>query len=255
VRGGGDVYLVKTNAQGDTLWTRTYGGAACEEGYAVRKTADGGYIITGRTSGDLYVIRTNALGDTLWTRTLGGADLYDGNSVQQTDDGGYIIAGEANWDVYLVKTDSEGDTLWTRTYGGSRADRGYSVQQTTDGGYVIAGFTQSYGDEAADLYLVKTDSLGDVLAVEEGPKPQAKGGELAATVVRRLPQDATAFDAMGRRVTHPKPGVYFVREEPQASSPKPQAVRKVLLVRQAAGRAPIPPADLTPPPAIPRIQP
>jgi hypothetical protein len=46
---------------------------------------------------------------------------------------------------------------------------------------------------------------------------------------RKVTQDALVFDAIGRRVTQARPGVYFIVEEPQASSHKLQAVRKVVL--------------------------
>lgn len=68
-------------------------------------------------------------------------------------------------------------------------------------------------------------------AVAERQPPQALVTRPAATVIRSLPAGAVAFDAMGRRVLDPKPGVYFLREEPQPSSHKPQAVRKVILQR------------------------
>jgi hypothetical protein len=172
-----------------------------------------------------------------WWKTYGGTHGDGGYSVQPTADGGYIVAGYSNMDgpgdcdVYVVKTNASGDALWQRTYGGTNDDLGYSVQPTADGGYIIAGLTESFGAGGSDVYLIKTDSLGNVGVAEESPRPQATSRKLAASVVRNLPQGATTFDAMGRRVLHPKPGVYFVREEPQASSPKPQAVRKVLLVR------------------------
>jgi hypothetical protein len=170
-----DIYVIKTNASGDTIWSKTYGGTENDEGNSVRQTADGGYIIAGYTrsfgagSYDVYVIKTNASGDTLWTRTYGGTGDDYGRSVQQTADGGYIVAGQTNsfgaggFDVCVIKTDASGDTLWTRTYGGTGDDHGYSVQQTSDGGYIVAGYTTSFGAGSADVYLIKTDASGDTL--------------------------------------------------------------------------------------------
>jgi len=173
--GATDVYLVKTDAVGDTIWTRTNGGSDGDDGYSVAQTSDGGYIVAGRTSSfgagfyDVYLVKTDGLGDTLWTRTYGGSDYDVGSSVAQTSDGGYIVAGltqsfgAGGTDVYLVKTDAVGDTIWTRTYGGSDGDWGASVAQTSDGGYIVAGYTYSFGAGLSDVYLVKTDSVGDTM--------------------------------------------------------------------------------------------
>jgi hypothetical protein len=171
--GSWDVYLIKTNASGDTLWTRTYGGTDEDVGYSVQQTSEGGYIIAGYSGyfgprkNDVYLIKTNASGGTLWTRTYGGTNYDYGESVQQTTDGGYIIAGftysfgAGGYDVYLIKTDASGDTLWTRTYGGAGDDQGESVQQTSDGGYIVAGITRTMGYQ--EVWLIKTNASGDTL--------------------------------------------------------------------------------------------
>ena len=158
----------------DTLWTKTFGGSSGDGGYKVQQTTDGGYILLGGTSSfgagnsDIWLIKTNSYGDTIWTRTFGGSDNDVGWSVIQTDDEGYIIIGTKNpyginADVWLIKTDSFGNTLWTKTYGGNDEDSGNSIQQTSDGGYIITGMTASYGAGNGDVWLLKTDSLGDTL--------------------------------------------------------------------------------------------
>jgi len=172
---GRDVYLIKTDANGDTVWTRRYGGADTAHGYSVQQTSDHGYIVSGDKDSfgngvaDVYLIKADSNGNTQSTLTYGGDRSERGWSVQQTSDGGFIIAGDTYsfgsgaLDVYLIKTNAIGDTLWTRAYGGEGFEHGYSVLQTSDGGYIIAGDTDSYGAGEYDVYLVKTDSAGDTL--------------------------------------------------------------------------------------------
>jgi len=171
----GNIYLIKTDSLGNTLWTHTYGGINADWGYCVQQTTDGGYIVVGHTESfgaglsDIYLIKVNSSGDTLWTRTYGGEFTEIGWAVQQTIDGGYIVTGHTSsfgagvYDVYLIKTDSTGDTLWTRTYGGSGGDAGWFTQQTIDGEYIVVGETESFGAGYRDVYLIKTNSVGDTL--------------------------------------------------------------------------------------------
>jgi hypothetical protein len=167
-------YLLPSAALAQITFEKTYGGSLNDLGYFVRQTSDEGYIITGATysfgsgSDDVYLIKTDSLGDTLWTRTYGDTSEDRGYAVQVTQDKGYIIAGRTSsfgagsYDVYLIKTDSLGGILWTKTYGFSSGDVGYSVQETRDGGFIVAGCTRCFSN-SSDLYLIKTDSLGDTL--------------------------------------------------------------------------------------------
>ena len=172
---GYDAWLIKTDADGDTLWTRRYGGVDEDCAYSVEQTADGGYILAGWTnsfgagSWDVYVVRTDANGDTLWTRTFGGSSTDRAYYAQETTWGGYIIAGETysfgagSYDLYLIRTDQHGNAEFARTYGGTERDHGYCVRQTADDGFIIAGRTESFGAGGSDVYLVKTESHGDTL--------------------------------------------------------------------------------------------
>ena len=164
-----DIYLIKTDVYGDTMWTGTIGSPGEDEAFCVQQTSDGGYVITGVTAGNVYLVRTDGRGETLWTKTFGGSGYDEGNSVQQTGDGGFIIAGQT-WsygagetDVYLIRTDAGGNALWTKVYGGAGQDCGYSAQQTADSGFIITGETQSFGAGLSDIYLIRTNANGDTL--------------------------------------------------------------------------------------------
>ena len=169
------MYLVKTDINGDTLWTKIYEGTKSDNGTSVQQTIDGGYIIAGSTgsfgagSSDVYLIKTDVMGNTLWLKTFGGSSYEGANSIQQTTDGGYIFTGltasfgAGKSDVYLVKTNSSGIPIWTKTFGGTDDDQGYSVRQTNDGGYIISGTTSSFGAGYHDVYLIKTDIAGNIM--------------------------------------------------------------------------------------------
>jgi hypothetical protein len=173
--GNRDVYLIKTDGNGNALWTKTFGGTNEERGYFVQQTPEEGYIVVGTTwsfgagGGDVYLIKTDANGNALWTRTYGGSGYDFCRSIQVTPDSGFVLTGQTSsfghggWDVYLIKTNKNGDAIWTRTYGGPDDDLGCSVGLTSDGGYIITGGAKSFGGINWDVYIVKTDSVGNAI--------------------------------------------------------------------------------------------
>ncbi len=173
--GRSDIYLIRTDSNGNKLWDKTYGGVGNDEGWSVEITSDDGFILCGNTDSygagysDLYLIKTDSLGNTVWTRTFGGSGGESGNAVRQLADGSYIAIGSTGSfgtgysSIYTVKTDSNGDSLWAKTYGGIKADFGSDVEIAFDGGLLFCGWTASYGAGFYDAYLVKTDPDGNFL--------------------------------------------------------------------------------------------
>jgi uncharacterized delta-60 repeat protein len=171
---GGDIFLIKTDANGNIQWAKTYGGTNNDWAYSVQQTSDGGYIVAGYTWSfsvgyyDIFLIKTDANGNLQWAKTYGGASFDWATSVQQTSDGGYIVAG-ATWSFgagngkfFLIKTDANGNIIWAKTYGGTIGEYARSVQQTSDGGYIVAGYTASFGAGNGDFFLIKTDANGNI---------------------------------------------------------------------------------------------
>lgn len=190
--GGGDCWIIKSNALGFVQWEKTFGGTSFDYGYSIQQTADGGYILAGYTestdgdvtsnhgAGDSWVIKLDHLGSIQWEKTFGGSANDNAQSVKQTIDGGYIICGyteslngdvttnHGGGDCWVIKIDDLGIIEWENTLGGSSYDFGQEIKQTIDGGYILSGGTNSndgditvqYGN--GDCWLVKLDNVGTI---------------------------------------------------------------------------------------------
>jgi hypothetical protein len=180
--GGMDVFLIRTDSKGDTLWTKTYGGDGDEYGWDIQITTDDGFIIASQTDGigkgdiDAYLIKTDSNGNLEWTRSFGGEKIDRVFSVRQTPDGGYIAAGitysftsvdDNDRDAYLLKTDKSGEMEWFKTFGGDAYDVGHEVTLTSDEGYLVVGYGESFASNGTrDVYLIKTDENGEEMWIK-----------------------------------------------------------------------------------------
>jgi hypothetical protein len=168
-----DLFIVRTDAAGDTLWTRRIGNGSSTQGNSVRSTVDGSFVIAGTKprpvylDNDFYMVKISAGGDSLWTKTFhSGNDVC--TSIDRTSDGGYLLTGwsQIPYSTYivLIKTDSVGNAIWIKGVDAATnyVSRGYGVRESFGGGYAIAG---SDGPDlnSTSAYLCRTDTSGIVL--------------------------------------------------------------------------------------------
>jgi hypothetical protein len=101
-------------------------------------------------------------------RTYEGRGIGKAFSVVQTGDGGYALIGytqntsDYSSVCWLVKTDPDGNMEWNKTYGELKSDYAHSVVQTSDDGYAIAGAKEQTNMLYTTMWLVKTDSSGNM---------------------------------------------------------------------------------------------
>lgn len=166
-----DVLVVKTDADGNMVWARRFGGAGTEYGNACVETGDG-YLILGYTtsfgagSKDIYLLKIDSEGNEIWSKTFGGKSWDVGTAICKAVEGYYFVCGFTHSfgfgeeDIYLLKISAEGDTIWSRTFSGWRMDMANSVHATEDGGCVIAASSGSQSVNT-DFYLAKISGAGE----------------------------------------------------------------------------------------------
>lgn len=166
-----DVYLVKTDESGDTLWTLSFGQDYSESCYSVEQSDDGGFVIAGAADDvepgnpDVYFLKVSASGAPLFSQIhhLSGNEWI--KCIRKLDSGGFIMLGTTDsygaggYDLYLLKVDSIGLPVWEHTFGTADDDFGNSVIPTLDKGYLLTG--SLFNGLDSDLCMIKTDSSGN----------------------------------------------------------------------------------------------
>jgi hypothetical protein len=172
--GNYDVYLLKTDKDGNEIWSRTYGGSDEDRAYALLTTGDGGFLLLGTSrsfgpSQDVYLIKVDSSGNVQWQRAYGGPGDDIGTSLVSLPAGGYLIAGltssygAGGMDVYVIKTDASGIEQHFRTYGGTLDDGAMSICMSNDERCMLLAGTNNFGAQNSDLYILELDHNGDTL--------------------------------------------------------------------------------------------
>jgi hypothetical protein len=168
--GAADAWMVRTDANGNLLWSRNYGAKLDDKIQAVIEVSTGGFLLVGWTDSygvgyeDVWLIRTDAFGDMVWNQTFGTPAFDHGRSVVELSTGGFALAATTTSvggiDTWLLITNSTGHQLWNQTYGGTNTDIGNQLISVSTGGFAIIGYTRSYGAGNKDLWLLHVTTFG-----------------------------------------------------------------------------------------------
>jgi gliding motility-associated-like protein len=223
-----DVWVIKLDATGNLLWSKTYGGTMNERAEKIRTTSDGGYILAGYSESnngnlsanngdfDYWLIKLNQNGDIEWQHSIGGSLADFGFDARETADGGYIMAGstfstdgdvsenEGFYDYWIVKVDATGNLLWEKNFGGGGEERAYSLVTMPDGSTVVAGASNSFSNDVPgnngsyDYWVMKMDNLGNLVWTKNfGGSSEDRAFTLALTSSQELLVSGFAVSSNG----------------------------------------------------------
>ena len=182
--GSDDILFIKTDENGDTIFTRSYGSVDSDAGIAIAEIPSGGFVICGKQTrivgglpfADGILLRTDASGDLLWTKLYGDSLWEELESVGVNADesivscGAITSYGAGKYDVLCMKTNNAGDVDWVKTYGGPEIDASYGLVINSDSTYTISGYTNSFGyghehrgDDSTNIFMMKINALGDTV--------------------------------------------------------------------------------------------
>lgn len=170
-----DIYVVRTDVDGDLVWERRFDKGFIEYGYDVIQTADGGFLIVGdfkefpqaNSNFKACLLKIDPAGNEQWFKTysLGGTDR--GAALIQTTDGGFLFTGRTDnngttdQDILLVKTDGNGNEVWLKSYPNVGSDRGNALVEIEGEGYALVGTAENAANSSKDFYLLRTDFVGN----------------------------------------------------------------------------------------------
>jgi hypothetical protein len=168
---GADYWMIKTDANGNKEWDRTFGGDSADYGHCRNcyQTNDGGYLMCGYSNSygaggtDVWIVKTDSNGHMEWNKTYGYRNMDVCWSVEATADGGYVFCVTKNItsgtgdkdDIHLVKTDSDGNIEWVQKFDGPGIQIGQYISETSDGGFIVSGRTGGLKRSISDGLLIK----------------------------------------------------------------------------------------------------
>ncbi len=188
-----DFWVLRTDALGNLLWQRCFGGSGFDKAGSVQQTSDGGFIVAGTVlssdsqvvgnhgDSDIWVLKLDGTGNLVWKKCFGGTGIETGHNVLQTADGGYLVSGttgsingqvsgnHGGLDLWVIKISATGDLTWQKCIGGTGQDYPWEMRVMNDGNLMLVGMTNSNNGDVSgnqggfDLWFLKISGSGELL--------------------------------------------------------------------------------------------
>jgi len=167
-----DLFLIRTNLTGDTIWTKQYGVPnGSDYGMKILKTGDG-YVIGGMTvkysiaNWAAWLLKIDEDGDTLWSRTL--LDSARINSVCSLPDGGFALTGikniGINYKAFISRTDADGNIIWLNFYGDYENSYAMDIVNAQDSSLLVMGAISNPPASTDNLWILKINNDGSAVS-------------------------------------------------------------------------------------------
>ncbi|MEM7037716.1 MAG: hypothetical protein AAF570_12105, partial [Bacteroidota bacterium] len=168
-----NIYVLRMNSEGDTLWTRTFGTSKQEIGYSIGEASNGNILVVGNSDGfsgssmDIVMYTLAPNGDSLDFIRSNTTVYEEARDMIRTKEGGFLMIGfqfsiPKSFDVFAVRVSESGvvDSTSFTTYGGPDNERtqSFGFFELKDGGFIIPAQTQSFGNGADDIMLLRINS-------------------------------------------------------------------------------------------------
>ena len=140
-----DVWLIRTDTNGEALWKKSYGGLDNDEGRCVQQTADGGFIIAANSVNpghfnQGWVFKTDSGGTIVWDYKFGGNMAGDEASfVLPAKEGGYLVSGTVDQRSFVFNIDDSGQITWSQKYFLNNSSIASAICPIHDGWYIVSG--------------------------------------------------------------------------------------------------------------------
>ncbi len=200
--GGDDIFVSKSDSNGNFIWAKNMGGNSAETGTGVAVDSSGNVYITGYFQGtadfdpsasvfnllpaggtDIFLSKLDSSGNFVWAKSIGGSGSDFGNGIVLDSSGNVYTTGSfqgiadfdpgtgifnltsaGSSDIFVSKVDNNGDFVWAKSFDGTGSASGVNISIDSNGNIHTTGlfFDTVDFDPSIGTFNLSSAGLGDI---------------------------------------------------------------------------------------------